>query len=187
MEIIHYTLTFLCALSFIFWIIGLIKPKVALFYLKKNQSRLVVTLVYFTLGILFAYLSDGTLTKEMKSEMLELKREHEIQDSITNIQLEQKRIKEEQYKLDNIVTNSEFDGSVSQVKDYLKSNLNDPDSYESIEWSPVSKIKTLNHKFIVRHKYRAKNGFGGLVITNQTFYLDSIGNVVDVVDVVDWK
>lgn len=37
------------------------------------------------------------------------------------------------------VRNSELDGSVSQVKEYLKENLKDWDSYESIDWGEVQK------------------------------------------------
>ena len=57
--------------------------------------------------------------------------------------------------------------------------VRDPDSYESIEWSEV---KRKDDGFYVRHKYRAKNGFGGYVVTNQLFHLDFSGNVVDVKD-----
>lgn len=78
------------------------------------------------------------------------------------------------------VKNSGWDGSVKQVKEYLKySYLRDPDSYESIEWSEV---KRKDDGFYVRHKYRAKNGFGGYVVANQLFHLDFSGNVVDVKD-----
>jgi hypothetical protein len=184
MEIIHYLFTFLCVISFILLIIGLINPKIALFFLKKYQNRLTVSILYLILGILFGYLSDMTLTKEMKKEMLVLKRKYEIEDSLKVIQQEKKLLEEEQNKQNKIVSNSELDGSVSQVEEYLKSSLKDPDSYESIEWSPVSIVETETHKFIVRHKYRAKNGFGGYVISNQSFYLDKDGNVVKVMD---WK
>ena len=75
------------------------------------------------------------------------------------------------------VKNSDWDGSVSQIESFLEKNLNDPDSYESIEWSEVIK----NDKgYVVRHKYRAKNGFGALIIQNQIFYLDFDGNILDV-------
>lgn len=77
------------------------------------------------------------------------------------------------------VKNSGWDGSVKQVKDYLKYTLRDPDSYESIEWSEV---KEKSDGYYVRHKYRAKNGFGGYVVANQLFHLDFSGNVVDVRD-----
>lgn len=77
------------------------------------------------------------------------------------------------------VYNSSWDASVRQVEKYLKSSLRDPDSYESIEWSEVKETST---GYVVRHKYRAKNGFGGYVVSNQLFYMDSDGNVIDVQD-----
>lgn len=78
------------------------------------------------------------------------------------------------------VKNNKWNGGVKQVEDYLKyTYLRDPDSYESIEWSEV---KRKDDGYYVRHKYRAKNGFGGYVVTNQLFHLDFNGNVVDVKD-----
>lgn len=75
-----------------------------------------------------------------------------------------------------VVYNSGWDSSVRQVKDYLKENLKDPNSYESIEWSNV--VKQSDGSFRVRHKYRAKNSFGGYVVENKVFALDSNGNVI---------
>jgi hypothetical protein len=80
---------------------------------------------------------------------------------------------------DALVKNSSWDGSVFHVKQYLKRTLKDPDSYEGIEWSPVQKIE--DRKFSVRHKYRAKNSFGGFVIENQIFTYDSDGNIISAV------
>lgn len=77
------------------------------------------------------------------------------------------------------VKNNKWNGGVKQVEDYLEMTLRDPDSYESIEWSEV---KRKEDGFYVRHKYRAKNGFGGYVVTNQLFHLDFSGNVVGVKD-----
>lgn len=74
------------------------------------------------------------------------------------------------------VMNSPFDGSVRQVEIYLKSGLKDPDSYQSIEWSAVKKQQ--NGSFLVKHKYRAKNSFGGYVVEEYIFSLDKNGNVV---------
>jgi len=75
------------------------------------------------------------------------------------------------------VENSSWDGSVSQVKDYLKKNLNDPKSYESIEWSEVQRVVD---NYRVRHKYRAKNSYGGYVIENQVFTINKQGDIIDV-------
>lgn len=79
-----------------------------------------------------------------------------------------------------VVMNSPWDGSVSQVEDYLKSHLNDPDSYQSITWYKV--IKKGNGNFIVLHKYRAKNTFGGYVVKFQKFILNHNGVVIEVQD-----
>ena len=86
-----------------------------------------------------------------------------------------------------VVYNSEWDASVQQVVDYLKNNyLNDPDSYQSISWSAVVKLNNAKEIgfacYQVRHKYRAKNGFGGYVTEEKLFKLDYQGNVVEVRD-----
>lgn len=75
------------------------------------------------------------------------------------------------------VENSAWDGSVSQVKKYLRNTLKDPSSYKSIDWGNVVKTK---NGYMVRHKYRAKNSFGGYVVENNVFYLDISGNVINV-------
>lgn len=82
---------------------------------------------------------------------------------------------------EELVYNSSYDGSVSQVKEYLKNNLKDWDSYESVDWSEVVKTgRQDQYYWMVRHKYRAKNSFGGYALENQIFYLDKEGNVTDV-------
>lgn len=80
------------------------------------------------------------------------------------------------------VYNSSWDGSVTQVKDYLKAVLNDPKSYDPAEWGTVMKADGKPYRFVVAHKYRAKNGFGALTLQYQKFYLDSVGTVVNVED-----
>lgn len=73
------------------------------------------------------------------------------------------------------------------VKAFLKSNLKDPGSYQPIEWSPVVTVtKTswvnIGYKNAIRHKYRARNSFGGYEIENQIFFIDAGYNVVDVMN-----
>jgi len=72
------------------------------------------------------------------------------------------------------VANDEYDGSVKQVVAYLKENLKDPRSYESISWS---KVMHKDNYYLVRHKYRAKNSLGGYVIENKLFYIDLYGEI----------
>lgn len=79
---------------------------------------------------------------------------------------------------DSQLTNSSWDSSVGVVEKYLSKTLKDPDSYEGIEWSEVQKLE--GGKFRVRHKYRAKNSFGGYVIENQIFLYDQSGEVLGV-------
>ena len=86
----------------------------------------------------------------------------------------------EDEKSSEVVSNSSWDASVFQVKDYLKKNLRDPKSTEYDEWSKVNKKE--DGTFWVRCKYRSKNGFGGMVVANQIFYLDAEGNVTSVRD-----
>lgn len=81
-----------------------------------------------------------------------------------------------------VVYNNDWDNSVEQVEEYLKRSLNDPDSYKAVEWSNVLKNPDTGW-FIVRHKYRAKNAFGGIITKEQVFTLDSLGIVISVSDV----
>lgn len=80
-----------------------------------------------------------------------------------------------------VVYNDEWDGAVRQVKEYLKDNLNDPSSYDAVEWSPVIQ-QPETKDFSVRHKYRAKNAFGTTTLYNQVFIMDSIGIIKSVQD-----
>lgn len=60
---------------------------------------------------------------------------------------------------------------------YLKLHyLKDPDSYEGIDWGPSGKYDDTT--YYMWHKYRAKNSFGGYVIEEKMFLLDSEGDVV---------
>jgi hypothetical protein len=74
--------------------------------------------------------------------------------------------------------NSEWDGRVDPVVEYLKNNLNDYDSSEFVEWSPVTKLEVKGEPFwVVRLKLRAKNAFGGYILKN-TFYFIRQNRVV---------
>ena len=73
------------------------------------------------------------------------------------------------------ISNSPWDGSVYQVEKYLKANLKDPDSYEGMEWG---KVIENNSNFIVRHKYRARNSFGGYVVEEYIFTLNIDGIII---------
>lgn len=59
---------------------------------------------------------------------------------------------------------------MSDVRTHLRETLKDPTSYQDIEWSP-SWVNS-NGQYYIRHKYRAKNSFGGYVVEEKIFYLD---------------
>jgi len=82
-------------------------------------------------------------------------------------------------------TSSEEEQSISAqvaVKSWLNSNLKDPDSFQAIEWGLVEKGPD---GLIVRCKYRAKNSFGGYVIEERLFRLNTQGEVVSAIDLHD--
>ena len=67
---------------------------------------------------------------------------------------------------------SEWDGRVDPVVRYLRKNLNDYDSSEFVEWSPVTKLEVKGEPFwVVRLKLRAKNAFGGLILKDTYYFI----------------
>jgi hypothetical protein len=74
---------------------------------------------------------------------------------------------------------SAYDGSVRAVRAYLENTLNDPESYTPAEWGQLTNYEG---KFYVSHSFRAKNKFGGMVLQDWTFTIDSAGAIVQIVD-----
>lgn len=67
---------------------------------------------------------------------------------------------------------SEWDGSVVPVKDYLRRNLNDYDSSEFVEWSPISKTYIGKEPYWgVRLRLRAKNAFGAYIVRDTYYFI----------------
>lgn len=67
---------------------------------------------------------------------------------------------------------SGWDGDVLPVKQYLREVLNDYDSSEFVEWSPVSKIYQGKEPYWgVRLRLRAKNGFGAYIVRDTYYYI----------------
>jgi len=69
-------------------------------------------------------------------------------------------------------SNSEYDGRVDAVVEYLKNTLNDYDSSEFVEWSKVTKVQVKGEPFrAVRLKLRAKNAFGAYLLKNTYYFI----------------
>lgn len=56
------------------------------------------------------------------------------------------------------------------VKVYLDSTLKDPQSYQP---ELFGKLDTLERTLRIRHKYRSKNSFGGFVVEDNYYFIDS--------------
>ncbi|NCC99692.1 MAG: hypothetical protein EOL95_08360 [Bacteroidia bacterium] len=69
---------------------------------------------------------------------------------------------------------SELDGSVKIVKDYVKNIANDASSIKFLEWSKVSPMGDF---WVVRAKFKGTNALGGMVTENKWFYIQN-GKVV---------
>jgi hypothetical protein len=67
---------------------------------------------------------------------------------------------------------SSLNGEVLAVTRYLRENLNDYDSSEFVEWSPVTKVDIDNQKYWgVRLKLRAKNAFGAYILRDTYYFI----------------
>lgn len=73
---------------------------------------------------------------------------------------------------------SYYNGKVLEVDRYLSRVLNDYDSSEYVEWSPVIKVREKDGPYwAVRLKLRAKNAFGGYILRDTYYYIRN-GQVV---------
>ena len=70
---------------------------------------------------------------------------------------------------------SKEDEAKDNVGVYLRRILNDPGSYKPAEWGPLIQSGA---GYRIAHTYRAKNGFGALMLGGATFTLDSNLEVV---------
>lgn len=67
------------------------------------------------------------------------------------------------------------DGSLEEVRDYLRYNLNDYNSSEFIGWSALELVVLDNDEpfWKIRLRLRAKNAFGGYIVRDTTYYLQN--------------
>ena len=98
---------------------------------------------------------------------------HEIDDDISS-RLDSTYTRISHYDESGMIFTKWFKGN--QYIFLRKAVFNDI-SFVNVEWGNV--VKTDNG-YMVRHKYRAKNSFGGYMVDNNVFYLDFQGNVVSV-------
>jgi hypothetical protein len=77
--------------------------------------------------------------------------------------------------------NAGWNGKVYCVDHYLKRTLNDYDSAEYLEWSPVTRMDVKGEPYwVVRLKLRAKNSFGAFIVKDVVFLIrqNEVVNVI---------
>lgn len=72
-----------------------------------------------------------------------------------------------------------WNGVAHAVKEYMAKHANDPKSVEYIDSSVI--IEFTNGMYSQLVEYRAKNGFGGLVVTKTIFFMEGDGYEAKVV------
>ena len=82
---------------------------------------------------------------------------------------------------EDVIVEPTEDYAYYAVKRYLEANLNDPDSLQDLEVVGMSKVKKMPGFYKVDVSYRAKNGFGALMLKRQGFVIthDSKGAAFD--------
>lgn len=101
-----------------------------------------------------------SITPEQQKMLDEIKAEAKIdyEKSKTNAKLE--------------ILFSSWDGSLPSFVDYIKENMNDPDSFDHVETT----FRNDSDGMTVRMKYRGKNGFNATVTQTATCKVDYEGN-----------
>jgi len=79
----------------------------------------------------------------------------------------------------SVVFNTQYDGSVWQIKDWLKKHADEPSSLKVLHWG---KVVDLNDGYLVHVKFEAKNKSGAYVVSDKVFKLDKSGTIVGMVD-----
>ena len=72
---------------------------------------------------------------------------------------------------------SAWDGSLPSFKDYIKENLQNPDSFEHVE----TKFRDDGDGLTVIMKYRGENGFGAIRTQTAIAKVDYDGNILNLI------
>lgn len=114
------------------------------------------------------------ITRMSQEDYDKAKKMQEEQEEATKAA--EKKIKEKAIKLKAMDTYCQVG-----VRTYLRSSLNDPNSYRDVSWSTAIYDESKGI-FQIRHQYRAKNGFGAYILENELFILNDDFKVINVVE-----
>ena len=74
-----------------------------------------------------------------------------------------------------VVFNASYDGSVWQIRDWLRKHAYDASSLTVLHWGKVVDVKG---GFTVHVKFKARNKAGTYVVSDEVFQLDEQGDVI---------
>ena len=78
-----------------------------------------------------------------------------------------------------VVFNTSYDGSVWQIRDWLKKHAKNPASLKVLHWG---KVVDAGSGFTVHVRFTARNAAGADVVSDKLFSLDKDGDIVAVAD-----
>jgi hypothetical protein len=84
----------------------------------------------------------------------------------------------EQIKTDSLITLKQI--SQDSIKSFLNYNLDDPKSYEPVQFGELENYGR-NYNML-KHRFRTKNRFGALIMVEKNFLLDNHSNVLEMRD-----
>ena len=85
---------------------------------------------------------------------------------------------------DPILAQFGWDGSHRKLKNFIKTKMNDPDSYEHVETGRWG-FQGANDYYLVRTTFRGKNAFGGMIINSVTAKVRKSDGAI--LEITDWE
>ncbi|MWN89879.1 hypothetical protein GQ597_04025 [Gilliamella sp. Pra-s65] len=132
---------------------------------------------------------DDLLNKLKDVPETELEKQIELYDELLTVDPENSEYKTQNAKLQKELErqkliNSQFsswDGSHRNLEKYIKSKMNDPDSFKHVE---TKYIDNGSDNLIIITSFRGKNAFGGVIVNTVTATVDLDGNITSIIS---WK
>lgn len=132
---------------------------------------------------------DDLLNKLKDVPETKLEKQIELYDELLTLDPENSEYKTQNAKLQKELErqkliNSQFsswDGSHRKLEKYIKSKMNDPDSFKHVE---TKYIDNGSDNLIIITSFRGKNAFGGVIVNTVTATVDLDGNITSIIS---WK
>ncbi|WP_141673678.1 MULTISPECIES: hypothetical protein [unclassified Gilliamella] len=132
---------------------------------------------------------DYLLNKLKEVPKAELEKKIELYNELSTLAPENAEYKTQKAKLQKELQRkklihsqfSSWDGSHRELEKYIKSKMNDPDSFKHVE---TKYIDNGSDNLIIVTSFRGKNAFGGVIVNTVTATVDLNGNIISIIS---WK